>query len=137
MTAPVTVLVYSDNRATRQRVIDALCRRPAADLAEFDYLEVATHPMVLQRMDAGGVDAAILDGEAVPAGGLGLARQLKDELDSCPPVVVLTGRPADGWLARWSRAEAAVPHPVDPAVLTEALVRMVRPRLADSRIQDR
>ncbi len=135
MTVPVTVLVYSDNRATRQSVIAALGRRPAADLAEFDYLEVATHPMLVQHMDAGGVDAAILDGEAAPAGGLGLARQLKDELDGCPPVVVLTGRPADGWLARWSRAEAAVPHPVDPAALTEAVVRVLRPRLAGRTIQ--
>ena len=29
-------------------------------------------------MDAGGVSLAILDGEAVPAGGMGIAKQLKD-----------------------------------------------------------
>ena len=65
-------------------------------------------------MDAGGVDLAILDGEAVPAGGMGIAKQLKDEIYQCPPVLVLTGRPQDAWLATWSRAEAAVPHPIDP-----------------------
>jgi hypothetical protein len=135
MTAPMTVLVYSDNRATRERVIAALGRRPAADLAEFDYLEVATHPMLVHRMDAGGVDVAILDGEATPAGGMGLARQFKDELHACPPLVVLTGRAADGWLARWSKVEATVPHPVDPAVLTEAVVRVLRPCLAGKTIQ--
>ena len=65
-------------------------------------------------MDAGGIDLAILDGEAVPAGGMGIARQLKDEIYRCPPMLVLTGRPDDGWLATWSRADAAVPHPIDP-----------------------
>ena len=65
-------------------------------------------------MDAGGIDLAILDGEAVPAGGMGIAKQLKDEIYHCPPMLVLTGRPQDAWLATWSRAEAAVPHPIDP-----------------------
>ena len=63
---------------------------------------------MIATMDAGGIDLAILDGEAVPAGGIGIARQLKDEIYKCPPLLVLTGRPQDGWLATWSRAEAAV-----------------------------
>ena len=45
---------------------------------------------------------------------MGLAKQLKDEIADCPPILVLTGRPDDAWLASWSRAEAAVPHPIDP-----------------------
>ena len=65
-------------------------------------------------MDKGGFALAILDGEAVPAGGLGICRQVKDEIYQCPPVLVLTGRPQDAWLATWSRADAAVPMPVDP-----------------------
>ncbi|GAY15231.1 response regulator transcription factor [Mycobacterium sp. shizuoka-1] len=126
MTAPVTVLVYSDNRATRHRVIAALGHRPAADLPAVEFCEVATPAMALHRMDSGGVAVAILDGEATPAGGMGLAKQLKDELAACPPLIVLTGRPADDWLARWSRADAAVPHPLDPAVLTGAVVGVLR-----------
>jgi DNA-binding response OmpR family regulator len=126
MSVLLTVLVYSDNRATRHRVVAALGRRPAADLAELDILETATAAMVLQRMDSGGVDIAILDGEATPAGGMGIAKQLKDELEVCPPVIVLTGRPTDDWLARWSRADATVPHPVDPAALTAAVVGALR-----------
>lgn len=128
MAAPLTVLVYSDNSVTRRRVIGALGHRPVADLPEFHYLEVATYGTLVHRMDAGGVDAAILDGEASPAGGLGCAKQLKDELDGCPPVVVLTGRPTDEWLARWSRAEAAVSHPLDPTVLAEAVISVLRTR---------
>ena len=101
----------------RQQVILALGRRPHPDLPELTYVEVATEPVVIQNMDAGGIDLAILDGEAVPAGGMGIAKQLKDEIYRCPPLLVLTGRPQDAWLATWSRADArrAAPDRPDPA----------------------
>lgn len=122
------VLVYSDDVNTRQQVILALGRRPHPDLPELTYVEVATEPVVIQNMDAGGIDLAILDGEAVPAGGMGIAKQLKDEIYRCPPLLVLTGRPQDAWLATWSRADAAVPHPIDPIQLAEAVVALLRAR---------
>lgn len=137
MTAPLTVLVYSDDRATRERVIAALGSRPTEDLPHFGYLEVATSAMLLQRMDSGDIDVAILDGEATPAGGMGMAKQLKDELGECPPLIVLTGRPVDDWLARWSRADGAVPHPVDPVALTAAVVGVLRTRLQPSLVRVR
>lgn len=124
--APLRVLVYSDDINTRQQVILALGRRPHPDLPELEYVEVATEPVVIQNMQAGGIDMAILDGEAVPAGGMGIAKQLKDELYQCPPVLVLTGRPQDAWLATWSRAEAAVPHPIDPIQLAESVIGLLR-----------
>lgn len=128
--APLRVLVYSDNASTRAKVIQALGKRPHPDLPELDYVEVATEPVVIQHMDAGGIDLAILDGEAAPAGGMGIAKQLKDEIDPCPPILVLTGRPDDAWLASWSRAEAAVPHPIDPIRLAEAVTALLRARVA-------
>lgn len=82
--------------------------------------------MVVKTMDQGGIDLAILDGEATPTGGMGIAKQLKDELDTCPPLVVLTGRPDDAWLASWSRAEAAVPHPIDPILLGRTVLNLLR-----------
>ncbi|WUD62844.1 hypothetical protein OG300_11900 [Nocardia sp. NBC_00511] len=100
----------------------ALGRRPHPDLPPIEYTEVATGPVVIERMDAAKVDLAILDGESAPTGGLGLAKQLKDEIADCPPIVVLTGRPDDAWLANWSRAEAAVSHPIDPIRLTDAVL---------------
>ncbi|CKU64526.1 response regulator [Mycobacterium tuberculosis] len=39
---------------------------------------------------------------------------------------MLTGRPDDTWLASWSRAEAAVPHPVDPIVLGRTVLSLLR-----------
>ena len=130
---PLKVLVYSDDVNTRQQVILALGRRPHPDLPELHYVEVATEPVVIQNMDAGGIDLAILDGEAVPAGGMGIAKQLKDEIFECPPVLVLTGRVQDAWLATWSRAEAAVPHPIDPVRLAEAVVALLRQRVPATR----
>ncbi|MEQ6901149.1 hypothetical protein [Nocardioides sp. YIM 152588] len=126
---PLKVLVYSDDVHTREQVILALGRRPHPDLPEVEYVEVATEPVVIQNMDAGGIALAILDGEAVPAGGMGIAKQLKDEIDSCPPLLVLTGRPQDAWLATWSRADAAVPHPLDPIRLAEAVATLLSSRV--------
>jgi DNA-binding response OmpR family regulator len=127
------ILVYSDDADTRDQVILALGRRPHPDLPEAEYVEVATEPVVLQQMDSGTVDLAILDGEAVPAGGMGIAKQLKDEIYRCPPLLVLTGRPQDAWLATWSRADAAVPHPIDPLLLAEAVNRLLASRVPATR----
>ncbi|HEX6920619.1 MAG TPA: hypothetical protein VF314_10340 [Actinomycetes bacterium] len=125
----MTVLVYSDDADTRERVKLAVGRRPAADLPRVEWLECATEPAVIAAFDRGGIDVAVLDGEAVPAGGMGIARQLKDEIYRCPPILVLTGRVQDNWLAAWSRAEAAVPHPLDPIVLADAVADLMRQRL--------
>ncbi|GAA1682619.1 hypothetical protein ACFTSF_28350 [Kribbella sp. NPDC056951] len=123
---PLKVLVYSDDRTTRESVRLALGKRPAADLPALEYVECATEPAVIKTMDKGGIDLAILDGEAVPAGGMGIARQLKDEIFNCPPVLVITGRPQDAWLATWSRAEAAVSHPIDPVRFAEVTADLLR-----------
>ncbi|MEI2819255.1 MAG: hypothetical protein V9E81_03195 [Marmoricola sp.] len=122
----LTVLVYSDDVTTRESVMMALGSRVHPDLPQLRYVEVATEPVVIQQMDSGSIDLAILDGEATPAGGIGIAKQLKDEIHNCPPIVVLTGRPNDMWLATWSRAEAAVSHPLDPIQLAETVTRLLR-----------
>jgi DNA-binding response OmpR family regulator len=125
-TNSLRILVYSSNLQTREDVMRALGKKLHPDLPELTYVEVATGPMVIRQMDAGGIDLAILDGEAAPTGGMGIAKQLKDELTTCPPILVLTGRPDDAWLANWSRAEAAVPHPIDPIVLGRTALGLLR-----------
>ncbi|MGA9871366.1 MAG: hypothetical protein WBQ44_09525 [Rhodococcus sp. (in: high G+C Gram-positive bacteria)] len=128
MTAPLRILVYSSNALTRADVTSAIGTRPDENLPPFEYLEVASEPMVIHYLDAGGIDLAILDGEATPAGGMGVAKQLKDEIENCPPIVVLTARPDDRWLADWSGAEAAVSQPLDPFVLTQAVTALLARR---------
>ena len=101
-------------------------KRIHPELPELTYVDVATGPMVIRHIEKDDIDLAILDGEATPAGGMGIAKQLKDELATCPPIVVLTGRRDDAWLASWSRAEAAVPHPLDPIVLGRTVLGLLR-----------
>ena len=120
------VLVYSSNAAARAQVRSAVGTRPDPALGDIEYVDIATAAVVIEHMDSGGVSLAILDGESSPVGGLGLAKQLKDEILDCPPVLVLIGRPDDAWLAEWSRAEAAVPHPLDPIRLWRAVVDLLR-----------
>jgi len=130
-TAPeptVKVLVYSDDRTTRQQVMAALGRRPAADLPAIEYVECATEPVVISQADRGGFDLLILDGEATPAGGMGICRQLKDEIYKCPPILVVVGRPQDAWLATWSRADAVVAHPIDAIVMSDTVTKVLRRR---------
>lgn len=122
---PTRVLVYSDDRDVRQQVLLAVGTRPSGDLAPFEYVEVATAPALLAQVDAGGFDLLVLDGEASPAGGLGMARQLKNEIFECPPILVLTGREQDNWLATWSQADAALAQPLDALALGEVVVDLV------------
>jgi len=124
----VTILLYSDDVTTRDAVRAAVGRRPARDVEVVSWLECATAPAVVTAVEQGDFDLLILDGEAAPMGGLGLTRQLKNEIFDCPPVLVLTGRPQDGWLAAWSHAEAAVPHPLDPIALASAVAALARSR---------
>ncbi|MBV8927999.1 MAG: response regulator transcription factor [Mycobacteriaceae bacterium] len=120
------ILVYSDDVNVREQVKLALGKRLHPELPELTYLDVATAAVVIRHLDAGDADLAILDGEATPTGGLGLAKQIKDEVSAPPPIVVLTGRRDDSWLAKWSRAEAAVPHPIDPMRLANIVAGLLR-----------
>ncbi|KGN38473.1 response regulator transcription factor [Knoellia subterranea] len=128
----VSVLLYSDDITTRDAVRAAAGRRPARDVEVTRWLECATAFAVTEALDAGGWDVVVLDGEAAKNGGLGLCRELKNEIYNCPPVLVLTGRPQDGWLAAWSLADEAVPHPLDPIKVAEAIAGLARTRSAAS-----
>jgi CheY-like chemotaxis protein len=122
------VVVYSHDADTRARVRLAIGRRPAPDVPDAEIIDVATEPALFRLLDAGGADVMVLDGEAQPAGGMGVCRQAKDEIHNCPPVLLIIGRPDDGWLATWSGADAVVSHPIDPRALASALAGLMRQR---------
>ncbi|MFI6372889.1 hypothetical protein [Streptomyces sp. NPDC050546] len=130
MQPTATVLVYSNNSNTREQVRLATGRRPAPDVPVVEFLECATPDAVLRELDRGGIDVCVLDGEAVPMGGMGVCRQIKDEVFDCPPVLLLIGRPQDAWLATWSRAESAVTLPVEPVEFAAALAALLREKKA-------
>ena len=122
------VLVFSHKPEVREAIVNAVGRRPAADLARVDYVEAAGIADVLSEVDAGHVDLAILDGEAQPTGGIGLCRQLKAEITDCPPIVVAVRRRDDRWLATWSQADAVLVHPLDPLTAAETVADVLRAR---------
>ncbi|MGW5878319.1 hypothetical protein ACWFMI_17405 [Nocardiopsis terrae] len=132
--ARMRVLVYSDKADTREQVRLAIGRRPAADVPKVEFVECATAPGVLRKLEskdpAERIDVAVFDGEAAPTGGMGLCRQIKDEIFRCPPVLLLVGRRDDGWLATWSQADQVVSHPIDPVALAESLAELMRRRTA-------
>jgi DNA-binding response OmpR family regulator len=123
---PMRILVFSHRAEVRESIINAVGRRPATDLRRVDYVEAAGVADVLAEMDEGGIALAILDGEAQPTGGIGLCRQLKHEIDDCPPIVVTVRRKDDRWLATWSKADAVLVHPLDPLAAAETVADVLR-----------
>ena len=126
--APSTVLVFSHDPAVRDEVRTAVGRRPAPDLGRVEWVECETGEEVVASVDAGGVDVAVLDGEARPTGGMALSRQLKNEIDDCPAVLVLLGRRDDRWLATWSLADATLARPLDPVTAADTVAQLLRER---------
>ena len=129
------VVVYSDDAAVRDQVRTALGRRPASDLGRIEYVELQTGEQVVDRVDAGGVDLVVLDGEAWPTGGMGLAKPMKDELPDCPPTLLLLARKVDAWLATWSQADGVVAHPLDPVEITGVAADLLRRREAGAPVR--
>ena len=124
------ILVYSDDLTVRAAVLSALGKRVSADLPEHDISEFATADALRAFVDASHldrtIDLIILDAEAVPEGGMGVSRQLKDEVFQCPPVLLIIARPDDAWLAAWSRAEATVLAPIDPFTFANVAAGLLR-----------
>jgi len=123
---PLHIAVYSDDSAVRQSILTAIGNRPSQELPELRLHEFATGPALRQAIDdKKKFDLFILDGEATPEGGMGIARQIKDEIFQAPPVLLIAGRVQDNWLASWSRADDVVIHPIDPFTLTAKVVNLL------------
>jgi len=126
------ILVYSDDSTVRETVKTSLGARLATELPENEILEFATADALRLFIDSKKVgsktkvDLFILDGEATPEGGMGLARQLKDEIFDCPPTLVLVAREQDAWLAGWSLADAVITHPIDAFALAKKVLSLVK-----------
>ncbi|MEV0890094.1 hypothetical protein [Promicromonospora sp. NPDC050262] len=129
-TSSPRVLLYSDDRTVREQVRLAVGPRLHAGAADIVWAEAATAAAVVDKADNETWDLLVLDGEADQAGGMGLCRQLKNEIYECPPVLVLTGRPADAWLATWSLADGVVARPLDAIKVQEAVARLLAPSTA-------
>jgi DNA-binding response OmpR family regulator len=124
-----TVLLYSDDPQVRERMRLAIGTRPAKDLTA-RFVEASTYAETVRIVDDQDVDLVVLDGEAAPAGGIGIARQLKDELSDAPPTCVVIARAADRWLAAYARVDATLVHPLDPVLTGRTVADLLRGRAA-------
>jgi len=122
-----TVLLYSDDARVRDRIRLAVGTRPAPDL-ELEFVDSTTYDDCIRLIDTYDIDLLVLDGEAAPAGGLGIARQLRDEVADCPPIVVVIARAADRWLAAFAKVDATLVHPLDPMVTGRTIATLLRAR---------
>jgi len=122
-----TVLLYSDDARVRDRMRLAIGTRPAADL-EIEFVDSSTYDDCIRLIDGYDIDLLVLDGEAAPAGGLGIARQLRDEVDECPPIAVVIARAADRWLAAYAKVDATLVHPLDPVTTGRTVADLLRAR---------
>ena len=122
-----TVMLYSDDRAVRDRIRLAIGVRPAADLA-VEFVDAATWEDCRNLLDKYEIDLMVLDGEASPAGGLGIARQTKDEYATPPPVCVVIARAADRWLAAYALVDQTLVAPLDPVTTGQTIAGMLRGR---------
>ncbi len=120
------VLVYSHRSDVRERIINAVGRRPAADVGRIDFLECASVAQVLMSVDDKMADVLILDGEAQPTGGIGLSRQIHQEASVVPPIILTVRRADDRWLATWAQADEILVHPLDPVTAAEAVAAVLR-----------
>lgn len=127
-----TVLLYSDRPEIRERMRLAVGERPATDLA-VQFVTAASYHECVSLVDTYEIDLLLLDGEAQPAGGMGIARQLRDERDDCPPICVVIARAADRWLAAYCRADATLVHPLDPFTTGQTVASLLYQRGALAR----
>ena len=123
------VLLYSDDPQVRHTMRLAIGTRPAPDL-QVRFVEASAHDEVIRLVDSTDFDLLVLDGEATPSGGLGIARQLKDEIIDCPPTCVVIARAADRWLAAYARVDATLTHPLDPMTTGQTVAGLLRGRAA-------
>ncbi|MEV4631584.1 hypothetical protein AB0J90_35480 [Micromonospora sp. NPDC049523] len=122
-----TVLLYSDDPQVRDRMRSAVGTRPASDLS-VEFVDASTYAECVRLVDTYEIDLMLLDGEATPAGGIGIARQIKDDREDAPPTCVVIARAADRWLAAYAQVDATLVHPLDPVTTGRTVSDLLRVR---------
>jgi DNA-binding response OmpR family regulator len=120
-----TVLLYSDDPQVRDRMRLAVGTRPAADL-RVEFVDAASYAECIRLFDDYEIHLMVLDGEATPAGGIGIARQIKDDRADAPPTCVVIARAADRWLAAYAEVDATLVHPLDPVTTGATVAELLR-----------
>lgn len=121
----VNILLYSDNSATRQAVMDAVGVRPGKNLPAVNWIEAATEAGAVTKFMENEIHALVLDGETQKAGGMAVLRRLNVENDNQAPALILVARQQDEWLAQFAGATDTLLTPFNPVALTEAVAKLL------------
>lgn len=127
-----TVLLYSDDPKVRDRMRSAIGTRPAPDVT-VEFADASTYEECIRLVDTYEIDLMLLDGEATPAGGVGIARQIKDDRPgAAPPTCLVIARAADRWLAAYAQVDGTLQHPLDPIETGQTVAALLRSFAATS-----
>ncbi|MFJ6196275.1 hypothetical protein [Micromonospora sp. NPDC092111] len=124
-----TVLLYSDDPQVRDRMRLAVGTRPAPGL-QIEFVDASDYAGCIRLVDDYEIDLMLLDGEASPGGGLGIARQIKDDRDDAPPTCLVIARAADRWLASYAQVDGVLMHPLDPVATGTTVAELLRTHAA-------
>ena len=112
----VSILVFSDDLDKRAAVVNGVGLRASKDTPRIEWVEAATGFGVRDALDA----------ETKKEGGMSVAQDLLETREDVPPIIFLTARPQDEWLATWAGAAATVSDPIDPIILQETVADVLR-----------
>ena len=121
----VRVLVFSGDVDKRRAVIDGIGLRALKNTPVIEWSEAATPFGAKELVESTDFALLILDAETTKEGGMSLAHELRNTIDELPPMIFLTARQQDDWLATWAGGAAAIPDPLDPIVLQETVARVL------------
>ncbi|MCL2802455.1 MAG: hypothetical protein FWD29_00650 [Micrococcales bacterium] len=110
----VSIMLYGDNALARQEIRRGVGEKIGARGLAVEWTEVATPAVAVMECEDKQFDLIIGDNETGKLGGVGLTRQLRQELGWRPTIMLVLARQQDAWLAAWSGADAAVARPLDP-----------------------
>ncbi|WP_371176792.1 hypothetical protein ABYF34_06370 [Buchananella felis] len=125
----VNLLIFSDDVTVREAIITAVGRRAGKGLPTVEWTQCATADGVRLALAEKEFAVLVLDAESPKLGGMGLAKELNQEMDNCPPVLLLVARQQDEWLGQWSGAAAIVSEPFDSIEMQETIAALLRQRL--------
>ena len=122
----VRILVFSDDKDKRAAVMNGVGMRASKDTPRIEWVEAATAFGVRDAVDQQDFTVLILDAETKKEGGMSVAQDLQETREDVPPIIYLTARVQDDWLATWAGAAATVADPIDPIILQETLADVLR-----------
>ena len=121
----VKVLVFSDDVETRRAVTNGVGLRASKDTPVIEWHEAATAFGAVELVKNHDFALLVLDAETQKEGGMSVAKELENTVERMPPILMLTARPQDTWLATWAGAARIVSEPLNPLELQEAVAALL------------